>query len=107
MAASTFRSAAFNVDLDAVALDAWVTAGGRGEEGPPPPRARTPGLVLVAAWGWAAEPGGIASENAASEGATSSPHARAYAQLSAQIHEASRGALYVYPAHATHITVAL
>ena len=80
------------MDVDAVQLAAW-----RAEAGPagkpatvPPPRSPTSGLVLVAEWGWGEAPAVAA----------------AYEALRSGVAAAGAGALYAYPAHATHVTVA-
>ena len=103
------------VDLDALALSKW----GGADSGEPPPRAPTCGLVLVAEWGWASQPGvqvcGCFRPNTLGGGTrgslpnlTSASFAKSerYEALKRSAEAAGGGALYVYPAHATHVTVA-
>jgi len=76
-------------DPDAILLAEWAASG----SGTPAPRATATrgGLVLVAEWGWA--------EDASNGG-------EQYAELKAGMEAAAGDALYVYPASATHVTIA-
>ena len=73
-------------DEDAVRLREWQQS----DPQELAPRAQTPGLVLVAQWGWATEEGSACREWFESLTSTTS---------------AVDPSLYVYPAHSTHITV--
>ena len=82
-------------DADAVRLAEWRDHLAASPSSPPPaPRATVTrgGLVLVAEWGWA-EPGEANS-------------GERYAQLKAQLEAVAGEDLYVYPPHATHVTIA-
>jgi hypothetical protein len=77
------------VDDDAILLDAWLRNRNEGGDDTPP-RALFPGLVLVAEWGWAMDD-------------ANSCH---YAELCEQLSSMSGGSFYIYPASATHVTIA-